>query len=67
VVLKGSPTSESFIEAMLAGGSAPGDHDGSQAARRARVLEAGRPVESYRRVSLDDALGWLQCDDGHLT
>jgi hypothetical protein len=50
VRVAGSAVTESFVAAMLEAGG----HDG-----RADLHEHGRPIESYRRVTLAEALGLL--------
>jgi hypothetical protein len=57
VVIKGSAVTESFVEAMLAAGRGPL----GRANPRAVLMEDGRPVESYRRITLEDAFGRLRC------
>ena len=56
VVIKGSAVTESFVEAMLAEGCA----SLGCTRPRAGLIEDGRPVESYRRIGLQDALGRLR-------
>jgi hypothetical protein len=55
VVIRGSAVTESFIAAMLA----TGRDEPPDASPHAGLVEAGRRVESYRRIALGDALGLL--------
>lgn len=56
VRVMGNRVTESYVDAVLDQSAAGGDE--IKASRR-RLYEDGRPVETYRRLSLDDALARL--------
>jgi hypothetical protein len=56
VSVAGNAVTESYVDAVL--NSSAGDADDIRAARR-RLRESGRVVETYRRVTLDEALARL--------
>jgi hypothetical protein len=60
VTIAGNDVTEAYVARALeqSGDVSAGERDRIAAARR-KLLEDGRPVETYRRVGLDEALGLL--------
>lgn len=60
VRVAGGPATESNVDAILEqSGAVPGAERRSIAAARRALVEDGRPVETYRRIGLDEALARL--------
>jgi hypothetical protein len=56
VTVTGNSVTESYVDAVIGGSG--GSHHDIQAARD-RLRQNGIPAETYRRLSLDEALGRL--------